>query len=97
MKTEEISIYDGKYKFYMKNHSLHCLRYNEPWRDFIGDGAVLQLFLHAVELDEQNKALRRPAEAAGFNSDGLLVFGQELLNKDKQIKELKKQIQNMGI
>ena len=54
--NEEISVYDDKYKFYMKDRSLHCLRYGEPWRDFIGDGAVLQLFLHAVELDELSKA-----------------------------------------
>lgn len=50
MADERLAVYDGKYEFYMKDHSLHCLRYGEEWRDFIGDGAVLQLFLHAVDL-----------------------------------------------
>jgi hypothetical protein len=52
-EQSELSVYDGKYTFYMKNHSLHCLRYGEEWRDFIGDGAVLQLFLYARDLTEQ--------------------------------------------
>lgn len=53
MAEEKVTVYDGKYEFYMKNHYLHCLRYGEEWRDFIGDGAVLQLFLHAIEQEEQ--------------------------------------------
>lgn len=60
MAEERIAVYDGKYEFYMKNHSLHCLRYGEEWREFIGDGAVLQLFLHAVEIEEQLKQSKIP-------------------------------------
>ena len=58
MDDERIVVYDGKYDFYMKDHSLHCKRYGEDWRAFVGDGAVLKLFLHAVEQQKELKKLK---------------------------------------
>lgn len=48
---------EGKYEFYKENHSVHCKRYGEVWRDFIGDGAVLALFDYAEDLEEKVKRL----------------------------------------
>ena len=59
-----IKVYDDKYEFHMENHSLKCKRYGEPWRGFIGDGAILQLFLHAIEQREQLKKLTERLEDA---------------------------------
>lgn len=42
-------IEDGKYKFYIKDYILYCNCYNEPWRNFIGDKAVLFLFHRVLE------------------------------------------------
>lgn len=51
---EGIILREGKYHFYFDAEGiLRCKRYGEPWRDFIGDNAVLALFRHAVELQER--------------------------------------------
>ena len=52
----------NKYTFKIENGVLVCLRYGEPWRDVIGDNAVLALFRHAETLEEKLEADR--AEAA---------------------------------
>lgn len=31
---------------------LVCLRYGEPWRDFVGDNAILALYRRAEELEQ---------------------------------------------
>ena len=47
---EELILCNGKYRFYLdQNGILRCNRYGEPWREFIGDNAVLALFRYAVE------------------------------------------------
>ena len=35
---------DGKYRFYMIDDILHCNRYGEPWRNFVGDHVIHLLF-----------------------------------------------------
>jgi hypothetical protein len=51
---ETIIDLDGKYQFIeTEGFKLKCDRYNEPWRDFVGDKAVGRLFSHAVELQEK--------------------------------------------
>lgn len=42
--TDELFLEGGKYRFYIKKHSLYCDRYGEEWREFVGDSAVLALF-----------------------------------------------------
>lgn len=44
------------------------------------------------ELEAENKALRRPLEAANFNVDGMLAIGNELIERDKRIEELEAEI-----
>lgn len=39
-----VRLQDGKYVFYLKKGVLCCDRYNEPWREFVGDHAVHALF-----------------------------------------------------
>ena len=50
---DEIILEDGKYRFYMENHTLKCDRYGEKWREFIGDKAVSALFGYAIDLIEE--------------------------------------------
>ena len=51
--AEEIILERGKYRFYIKDNSLYCDRYDEYWRDFTGDKAILALFRYALELREE--------------------------------------------
>ena len=50
---KEIILDDGKYRFWSPDppldHELYCQRYGEPWRTFVGDNAVKELFNYAVE------------------------------------------------
>ena len=47
---------DNKYQFIeTEGFKLKCKRYNEPWRDFIGDKAIHRLFSHAIELEAKAK------------------------------------------
>lgn len=54
---DEITLEDGKYKFYIKDHILYCDRYSEKWRDFCGDGAVFSLFDECLELKSKLSSL----------------------------------------
>ncbi len=49
---DEIILDNGKYRFYMIGCTLHCDRYGEKWRDFVGDNAVTALFQKCLELKE---------------------------------------------
>lgn len=53
--TETITLCDGKYTFVWDGTRLVCLRHGEPWRDFVGDNAVLALFRYARELEDVRK------------------------------------------
>lgn len=49
--NEQVVLSNGKYCFRIsKCGVLLCDRYEEPWRDFISDDAVLALFREAVKL-----------------------------------------------
>lgn len=48
--NEPITLDDGKYIFDIENYSVICKRYNEDWRDFIGDKAIYALFNYALKL-----------------------------------------------
>lgn len=50
--TDRISLENGKYIFYIKDHSLYCDRNGEPWRNFIGDKAIYGLFNKVIELTQ---------------------------------------------
>ena len=57
-KTFDIGIRlgDGKYTFYTDEQKLlHCNRYGEEWRDFIGDNAVSALYEKLIESLEENR------------------------------------------
>lgn len=57
---EEIVLMNGKYRFYrkfdnsLKDSLLHCDRYGEPWRDFLGDHAVNLLFDFALDMKKKS-------------------------------------------
>ncbi len=53
----EIILEDGKYRFYIENHTVVCDRYGEHWRDFIGDKAIYALLMHAIDLQQRIDAL----------------------------------------
>jgi len=42
-------IEDGKYKFYIQDYILYCERYGDPWKNYIGDNAILFLFHRVLE------------------------------------------------
>lgn len=54
MKGREVNLCDGKYKFKEEDDGLICLRYGEPWREFIGDKAVHALFDLCWEMKERS-------------------------------------------
>ncbi len=48
---DELKLDNGKYHFYIDDEdNLRCNRYGKPWREFIGDNAVLTLFQCAMDL-----------------------------------------------
>ena len=48
---KKIYLEEGKYIFYKDNKGIiHCDRYGEEWRDFIGDKAVSALFDFTYDL-----------------------------------------------
>lgn len=50
---------EGKYEFKKEpGGRLICLQYSEPWRDFVGDNAVLALFQYAAEMDDKLNKLK---------------------------------------
>jgi len=53
----EIVVSDGKYTFYMKEHTLYCDRYGETWREFLGDNAVTSLFNKCLELQNAMRGI----------------------------------------
>jgi len=54
--SKALILCEGKYIFCEEESILKCLRYGEPWREFVGDKAVSALFDFAmaclVELPE---------------------------------------------
>ncbi len=62
MATTSISLSEGKYKFTETEYVLICLRYGEPWREFVGDKAVGALYNHDLALRTENKRLRKALE-----------------------------------
>ncbi|MGH7240693.1 MAG: hypothetical protein ACREGB_00160 [Candidatus Saccharimonadales bacterium] len=63
---EELSLEGGKYKFQYVDNALACLRYGQPWREFVGDKAVFSLFYQALELQKQ-AAVRETALFEAIN------------------------------
>lgn len=55
MSEEKIILDDGKYEFYIDGHTLKCRRYDENWREFVGDKAVSSLFYKCLELQKEIK------------------------------------------
>lgn len=51
--SEPILLEDGKYAFQVMDHALTCKRYNEDWRDFLGDKAVYALFQYTLKLQSK--------------------------------------------
>ena len=53
---EEVILCGGKYVFRIDERGvLLCLRHGEPWREFIGDNAILALFLkRTAEWDQKH-------------------------------------------
>ena len=62
--------------------------------DWLGDliDLALDVCKQLEAAEKENKALRRPTESAGFNSDGLLAVGNELIAKDNTIKQQAEEI-----
>lgn len=53
---DEIELCGGKYKFYTDERGvLLCLRHGEPWRDFVGDNAVLALYRECLDLKRREE------------------------------------------
>ena len=52
---------------------------------------LLEIVALKAEIDEysaENKELKRPLESAGYKTDGMMAVGQELIQRDLQIKAL---------
>jgi hypothetical protein len=49
----QITVYDGKYTLIMEPTNLRALRYDEPWRDLVGDGFVMALGQEIIALREK--------------------------------------------
>jgi hypothetical protein len=57
----EVIIEDGKYTFrFYKDGRFHCLRYNQEWRDLVGDKMVLALINEISTLREKLKKIYSP-------------------------------------
>ena len=52
-----IRLDNGKYFFYIDTSTLMCLRYEEDWRDFVGDNAFTSLYEYAFEQTAKVKEL----------------------------------------
>lgn len=54
---EQYSLLDGKYIFRLDTdtHTLVCLRYGEPWREFVGDKAIHALFDEVLRLRKEDQ------------------------------------------
>ena len=62
---EVIDLYDGKYIILLKNSSkedkkfiFKTLRYDEEWRDLMGDGMILALCYQYLALEKQNEKFK---------------------------------------
>lgn len=66
MRQGVIYIEGGKYIFYTDEiiGSLKCDRFNENWRDFVGDKAVRGLYEYAKELEEKIEQLKTKVRAS---------------------------------
>lgn len=81
MTTSEpgVSVYDGKYTIRRDGDGrMHCLRYNEPWRDLTGDGMVLALVQEIQKLRDEVTSLK----------SGTTSFSDDL----REIESLKKDL-----
>lgn len=51
--SEPIKLEDGKYTFQENDYILTCKRYDENWRDFVGDNAVMALYNYTLSLQAE--------------------------------------------
>lgn len=58
-----VSLENGKYKFYTVDGVLKCDRYDELWRDFIGDKAVYALYDELITVKQNLITLEDILEA----------------------------------
>jgi len=88
ISTTEIDL-DGKYLFVeSEGYKLECMRYGEPWRDFIGDKAVHRLFSEAIRLKEINsdmyEALKDIVDQGWAGEDSDIKFPEDLMEQIEQ-------------
>ncbi len=55
------------------------------------DGELVR-YVDIEQLQAELIELKRPMESAGFKADGMIAVGQELIRRDKQIKQLKAEL-----
>ena len=59
----DVSVYDGKYRVVMgKKGGLKALRYDEEWRDCVGDNLIYWLAAELREAREEIERLKRGEE-----------------------------------
>lgn len=62
--SQKVILEDGKYTFYItESYIPKCDRYNEQWREFLGDKAIYSLISHTIELQNQLQAAPELLEA----------------------------------
>ena len=90
ISTTEIDL-DGKYLFVeSEGYKLECMRYGEPWRDFIGDKAVHRLFSEAIRLKEINSEMYEAIEyALSVLEEDVKAAPNEQVYLDESIEMLK--------
>jgi len=76
---------------------IECLRYNieHNWNEgglfeSMTKDDCMKACDKIEQLEVENKQLKRPMESAGFDVDGMIAVGQELINRDTKIKQLEK-------
>ena len=59
--VESINLEYGKYEIQVidDGKEFKCLRHGKEWRDLCGDGMVMAMFYRILELEEENKKLKR--------------------------------------
>ena len=57
---------------------------------------ILELCKRLEDAEAENRLLRRPLESANFNVDGMMAVGNELIGRDKRIKELEAEIKRLN-
>lgn len=68
----KVILEDGKYTFYVTDSFIpKCDRYDEPWREFLGDKAIYCLITHTIEQQKQIEQLQ--AELAELKPQAMLL------------------------